>query len=608
MLLQLGFTTAATLNAEFHGYPANLWWPWALLGAVIVLAAGFYGIRTSARLGTVLGVFEIGVFLVLAVFFVVHAGSNNTLSVFTTKYTPPAFRGLTGVIAGSVYTILAFGGFEGAAPLAEEARNPRRTIPRAVLLATLLHRRCCTCSPPTRWTSRSGPAKFHNFTTGTGAASWEGMARSLYGIFWFFVFLAIVNSTIANANAGVNVSTRTAYAMGRIGAFPRFLARVHPKHRSPVPAILAGLRHHRGGDPGPRPRLRPGDRVRHGRHRAGHRASSPIYILMNAACIGFFARPRPPRSTRGCTLVIPVLGILAFVPAWLTSAGIDVLSGNFITPLPPPYSYMGPGVAGFMIIGVIYLIYLYRRHPRRVVEVGLVHLDPLEEYEATDELTRRSSRSGRIPASTPGRSAARRRWHASRRPPSWRCSPRTASPGRVRGENDLVSQVCEFPYLNPQTGPFYIEGAEPGDTLAVHFVSIEPARDWGASTTVPLFGALIGHPRHRAAARAAAGTGVDVAVRPAAGHLPVHRPEAATTRWTCRWIPCTARSGSRQPTLRYAARWCPTRSAATWTPPRCGPGSPVTSGSTWRARCSRSATGTPGRARARPAGWRWSAP
>jgi acetamidase/formamidase len=62
--------------------------------------------------------------------------------------------------------------------------------------------------------------------------------------------------------------------------------------------------------------------------------------------------------------------------------------------------------------------------------------------------------------------------------------------GRVRTKDDLVSQVCEFPFLNPQTGPFYIEGAEPGDTLAVHFVSITPARDWGASTTVPLFGAL----------------------------------------------------------------------------------------------------------------------
>ena len=62
--------------------------------------------------------------------------------------------------------------------------------------------------------------------------------------------------------------------------------------------------------------------------------------------------------------------------------------------------------------------------------------------------------------------------------------------GRVRGKDDLVSQVCEFPFLNPQTGPFYVEGAEPGDTLAVHFVSIEPSRDWAASTTVPLFGAL----------------------------------------------------------------------------------------------------------------------
>jgi len=62
--------------------------------------------------------------------------------------------------------------------------------------------------------------------------------------------------------------------------------------------------------------------------------------------------------------------------------------------------------------------------------------------------------------------------------------------GRVRSRNDLVSVVCDFPFLNPQTGPFYIEGAQPGDTLAVHFISIEPSRDWAASTTVPLFGSL----------------------------------------------------------------------------------------------------------------------
>jgi acetamidase/formamidase len=62
--------------------------------------------------------------------------------------------------------------------------------------------------------------------------------------------------------------------------------------------------------------------------------------------------------------------------------------------------------------------------------------------------------------------------------------------GKVRTPDDLVSRVVEFPFVNPQTGPFYVEGAEAGDTLAIHFISIEPARDWAASTTVPLFGAL----------------------------------------------------------------------------------------------------------------------
>jgi acetamidase/formamidase len=62
--------------------------------------------------------------------------------------------------------------------------------------------------------------------------------------------------------------------------------------------------------------------------------------------------------------------------------------------------------------------------------------------------------------------------------------------GNVRSVSDLPSQVCTFPFLNPVTGPIAIEGAEPGDTLAVHFVEIVPARDWAVSATFPLFGAL----------------------------------------------------------------------------------------------------------------------
>jgi acetamidase/formamidase len=62
--------------------------------------------------------------------------------------------------------------------------------------------------------------------------------------------------------------------------------------------------------------------------------------------------------------------------------------------------------------------------------------------------------------------------------------------GRVRSTTDLVSEVCDPRFLNPQTGPFFVEGAEPGDTLVVHFRSITPRESQGVSTTVPLFGSL----------------------------------------------------------------------------------------------------------------------
>src|SRR5437588_10233645 len=56
--------------------------------------------------------------------------------------------------------------------------------------------------------------------------------------------------------------------------------------------------------------------------------------------------------------------------------------------------------------------------------------------------------------------------------------------GRARSEKDLLSKACEYHYVNPQTGPLYVEGAEPGDTLAIHLIAAPPARDRAASATV----------------------------------------------------------------------------------------------------------------------------
>jgi acetamidase/formamidase len=66
--------------------------------------------------------------------------------------------------------------------------------------------------------------------------------------------------------------------------------------------------------------------------------------------------------------------------------------------------------------------------------------------------------------------------------------------GRVRATTDMASQVCDPRMLNPQSGPFYVEGARPGDTLAVHFISIQPREAWGVSSTVPFFGSLTATP------------------------------------------------------------------------------------------------------------------
>jgi acetamidase/formamidase len=62
--------------------------------------------------------------------------------------------------------------------------------------------------------------------------------------------------------------------------------------------------------------------------------------------------------------------------------------------------------------------------------------------------------------------------------------------GVLRSVDDLSSAKVDLRFVNPQTGPFYVEGAEPGDTLALHLVALEPARDWAASAAIPFFGGM----------------------------------------------------------------------------------------------------------------------
>src|SRR6266487_2465522 len=384
LYLIFGNVVGGVLQTEF-GWSFETWWVVsAVVAAVVVFALGYLGVTISAGVGTILGIFEIGVFLALALWLIVKAGDANTLSVFGTGQAKVAgFTGFSGIAAASIYTILAFIGFEAAAPLAEEAKDPRRTIGQAVIYSALgigVFYVITTYAA----TVFFGPDKMAGFAKFGNGNPWDGLARQVWGVGWVVVFLAIANSAIANANVAANATTRTWYAMGRIRLLPSAFARVHPTRRSPyvavtvqfVFALVVSL--WLGKQYGPLTAFALIATI-------DTAIIITIYILVNLACMLFYARQRRSEFNLVLHGVVPVLGILAFVPAFFTALGIGKSLFKFVSPLPYPISLTGLVVGSWFVLGVIYLVFLYRRHPDRVRETGRVFLEEPTEPAASRE-------------------------------------------------------------------------------------------------------------------------------------------------------------------------------------------------------------------------------
>jgi amino acid transporter len=112
---------------------------WVVFSAALIVlstALGVLGVKPSLRTGLIgLGI-EMTILTIFALVIIVRGGaSGNTLQVFNPSV---SLKGYGGLLTAVVYTIFAFVGFESATTLGDEARDPRRTIPRAVLLTTLI--------------------------------------------------------------------------------------------------------------------------------------------------------------------------------------------------------------------------------------------------------------------------------------------------------------------------------------------------------------------------------------------------------------------------------------------------------------------------------------
>jgi amino acid transporter len=375
VMLQLGYTVAGEWHAEQSSFPTSLWWVFTTAGIVLVCFLVYRGVRTSTRVGVWLGGVEIVIFLGLAIALVVKAGSANTLSVFTTHYAnAKGYSGMTGVVAGAVGALLAFAGFESAAALAEEAKQPRRNVPRAVMLATVLIGALFLFTTYAA-TVAYGPSHAAGFAASANGVPWEGLARTIANVLWVFVLFAIINSTLACANANTNVFTRTAYSLGRIGVFPRQFADLHPRFRSPrvgvVVELLIGL----------------AVALALGFHYTPEVAFGvvgtaivvvivPVYIIANIACIGYYARHRRDEQSWVSHVIVPIIGALLLLPGFMSAAGITGVPGlSFISALTPPYSYAPYAMAGWIVVGVVVLFVLRARNPAAIGRVAHIHLE-----------------------------------------------------------------------------------------------------------------------------------------------------------------------------------------------------------------------------------------
>lgn len=377
LLAAFGFYGAAFLATYLGIEFTYMWVVLAILCGLVLWWLIYSGISISTRTGVVLGIIEIGIFVFISALLIINAGSRNTLSVFV-----PGQQGVLPAFQGMIFCLLAFIGFEAAAPLGEEAREPKRTVPRAVIWSTVLVGAFYVFNYYAA-TVFFGPDRMGDFYTFNGGDPWGYMATQVLGTAGgLLVIFAILNSSLANANSGATAATRSVFSMGRSGLIPRWFAVVHPTRRTPVnavhaQAVLAIVVAVAGGlilANDPFEGLGPiniyvfiGTLL--GLLFAG------MYIAVNAAVVGFYLRERRDEFNVIKHLVVPILGVLAMIPAFLSVIG-GLTIPIFNVELPPftgALSLVAPIAAVWMVIGIVVYFFLRARHPEALSKIGEIY-------------------------------------------------------------------------------------------------------------------------------------------------------------------------------------------------------------------------------------------
>lgn len=286
--------------------------PWQVLmvlGAVVFLGLMIYGVRVSLKATVVFFAFEFIILLVLATIIIASGGASGlSAEPFTVSD-----AGWHGIGLGFAFAIFSFVGWEGSLSLAEEAKDPRHSVPIATLfnvgLLGLLY-------VLVTYAAVVGFGTANMAALSVDGAPYDTLAAKFAPFMRIFVDIAGVTSIAASALAATNNMARVLFNMGREGMIPRRFGTVHPRFKTPWIAltfyvafsvIVCGIW---GVFQDPLS-------VFAGIGGLGAVAVIPGYMLINAGLLVYVVRHPGEFKNRLAYLLVPVIGVLVLaLPLW----------------------------------------------------------------------------------------------------------------------------------------------------------------------------------------------------------------------------------------------------------------------------------------------------
>ena len=225
MALAVAITAAAIANGAVQYLALLIHAPASVLTTVIILGfsgVAIIGVRESVGLAAAIGVIEIGGLVVATL-----VGFLSAPKLHFDGMLPTDWASWGGTISGAFIAFFAFIGFETLANLAEEVRDPSRTLPRgiigAVAASVVVY---VAVAAGVIMADRSASRPLLSLFEGQGATAFAAVG-----------FLAVANGVLVQ----IVMLARLFYGMARNGQLPAGLGRVHPRTRTPALAtVLAG--------------------------------------------------------------------------------------------------------------------------------------------------------------------------------------------------------------------------------------------------------------------------------------------------------------------------------------------------------------------------------